>query len=208
MTAKERNPDEEQRLIDGMLSGLESAFDEFADHYIPGVYRFALKQLSGDEELARDLSQAAVCKAIDKLSSFRRDSSLFTWLCACCKNEIRMHFRSESRRPRLVPLEAPELASSRSLQVEGSQEAAVLETEALRLTYSTVHQTLDSLPPRYAKALSWKYLEKVPVVEIAHRLDIGSKAAESLLTRARHAFRKTYEAVQIEDSLSSPGDKP
>jgi DNA-directed RNA polymerase specialized sigma24 family protein len=44
--------------------------------------------------------------------------------------------------------------------------------------------------------LEWKYLDRVPVEEIATRLGLGAKAAESLLTRARQAFRTSYESLQ------------
>jgi DNA-directed RNA polymerase specialized sigma24 family protein len=58
-----------------------------------------------------------------------------------------------------------------------------------------VHAALDLLPPHYARALEWKYVDRLPVAEIAARLRLGAKAAESLLTRARRAFRAGYERL-------------
>lgn len=55
---------------------------------------------------------------------------------------------------------------------------------------------LDHLPPRYSHALEWKYLEDLSVHDIAARLQCTPKAAESLLTRARDAFRDAFAAVQ------------
>jgi DNA-directed RNA polymerase specialized sigma24 family protein len=55
-----------------------------------------------------------------------------------------------------------------------------------------VHATLDHLPAHYGMALEWKYMQELPVDEIAARLGIGYKAAESLLTRAREAFREGF----------------
>jgi DNA-directed RNA polymerase specialized sigma24 family protein len=51
------------------------------------------------------------------------------------------------------------------------------------------------LPDRYGDALKWKYLEELPVEQIAGRLGVGHKAAESLLTRARAAFRDSFSRV-------------
>jgi DNA-directed RNA polymerase specialized sigma24 family protein len=45
-----------------------------------------------------------------------------------------------------------------------------------------VRRTLDQLPARYGDALEWKYVEGLSVKEIAVRLGVGPKAAESLLT--------------------------
>jgi RNA polymerase sigma-70 factor (ECF subfamily) len=182
---------EERTLVERMLGGDERAFDELADGYFPNLYRFALRRLGGDGELARELVQATVCKAIPRLRGFRFESSLFTWLCGCCNNEIRMHFRSRGRHPPTTELDdpgvGPILAAPAS---EGPQQRALRREEA-----QLVHLTLDQLPPRYARALEWMYLERVSVAEIAMRLGIRAKAAESLLTRARAAFRRGYEEL-------------
>jgi RNA polymerase sigma factor (sigma-70 family) len=59
-----------------------------------------------------------------------------------------------------------------------------------------VQLVLDHLPPRYSRALEWKYLEDLSVDDIAIRLQCSPKAAESLLTRARDAFRDAFATVQ------------
>ena len=59
-----------------------------------------------------------------------------------------------------------------------------------------VHAALDALPPRYGRILEWKYLDNLAVKEIANRMNLRPKAAESLLTRARNSFRKTYARLQ------------
>jgi DNA-directed RNA polymerase specialized sigma24 family protein len=41
-----------------------------------------------------------------------------------------------------------------------------------------------------------KYVEGLSVMEIAQRLGVGTKAAESLLTRARTAFRDAYTSAE------------
>ena len=58
-----------------------------------------------------------------------------------------------------------------------------------------VEATLDSLPGRYGEVLEWKYIDGLSVTEIAARLGVGAKAAESLLTRAREAFRDAIKEL-------------
>jgi RNA polymerase sigma-70 factor, ECF subfamily len=178
---------EEKALVERMLAGDEAAMEEFADEYFPGLYRFALSRLGGDTELTREVVQTTVCKALAKLGTFRGEAPLLGWLCACCRNEIRMGFRSKKRQPRVVELEE-DIASDRD-----PPEGALARKEEVR----HVHAVLDLLPPRYARALEWKYVERVSVKEIAERLRVGAKAAESLLTRARQAFREGYEQVSL-----------
>ena len=55
--------------------------------------------------------------------------------------------------------------------------------------------TLDHLPGSYGDVLEWKYLQEMSVAEIAARLGVGYKAAESILTRARVAFREGFSLV-------------
>jgi RNA polymerase sigma-70 factor (ECF subfamily) len=187
---------EEKALVERMLAGDERAMETFGDLYFAPLYRFARARLHGDGELARDIVQTTVCKALGKLDSYRGDGPLLGWLYACCRNELRMHFR----RTRLFPELAlgaeddevdPGLVAGSRLD-EPSPEGRLLERE----TGELVHETLDRLPPHYARALEWKYLERLSVNDIAERLRLGPKAAESLLTRARSAFRNAYDRLR------------
>jgi RNA polymerase sigma-70 factor (ECF subfamily) len=184
----------ERLLVRGLLAGEESAFRELCDVYLPYVYRFARSRLKGDEELAKEMVQATAVKAISKLDGFRGDAALASWLCAICRNEIAGHFRKLGRAPVETGLETDELESL-AAAAHGPFEGA--ERELLRRERAElVHVALDGLPAHYARALEWKYLDGLPVDEIASRLELGLKAAESLLTRARQAFRVGFSRIE------------
>jgi RNA polymerase sigma-70 factor (ECF subfamily) len=189
-----QSPGEERELMDRMQAGEESAFDVFAERYISGLYRFALRRLAGDRELVSDVVQSTVCKVIEKLGSYRAEAPLFTWLCAVCKNEIAAHFRRLERRPREVGLEE-EHAQVDAASALSPPPAGIEERLDLLERRERVHIALDRVPPAYARAVEWRYLEGVPVTEIARRLGTSYKAAESLLSRARNAFRLAYESL-------------
>jgi len=193
----------DRALVERMVAGDERAFEAFADAYIPRLHRFALSRLRQDPELARDIAQATVCKAIAKLDTFRGESALFTWLCAVCRNEIAMHFRRQSSRPHEVELKEnqPELEHL-SIAVP-SPEGPLLREESDDL----VHHTLDRLPTHYADVLEWKYLEDCSVRQIAWRTKLQPKAAESLLTRARNAFRTEYAHVLADRKPRGPASR-
>ena len=177
-----------------MLSGDESAYDEFADAYFAPVYRFAASRLSGDRELTKDIVQTTLCKVMAKLDTFRGDSSLLTWACTVCRNEIAMHFRSARHRVEVAAEDDRALENAAALlpfNPSGPEWSLLREEGALQ-----VHMTLDQLPDNYRSALVWKYVENQSVSAIGERLAIGAKAAESVLTRARGAFRKAYERIQ------------
>lgn len=185
---------EERALVRGLIAGEQQAFESFAEDYIPALYRFVSYRLDHDRELTREVVQATLVKAIAKISTFRGEASLMTWLRACCKTEIAGHFRRGRSRPAEVEWTDEQEAGTSPLNrtPPDGPEAAVLRSEAS----SMVHETLDALPPRYGKILEWKYIDNLPVKEIAIRMRLGPKAAESLLTRARSSFRKTYARLQ------------
>ena len=68
-----------------------------------------------------------------------------------------------------------------SAPLEDEPESQVLRMDLIRL----VQSTLDCLPSHYGDVLEWKYVDGLPLNEIAMRLELGPKAAESLLGRAR-----------------------
>lgn len=188
---------EDLALAGRMLAGDAEAFEGFAERYTRALYRFALSRLAGDRELTREIAQTTMCKALAKLDTYRGDAALFTWLCACCRNEILMHFRGRRSAPDELELEegvepAPGFPAAEPPYSGKSAEVTLLEREAAE----RVHLALDLLPAHYARALEWKYLESLPVRDIAARLGLQPKAAESLLTRARQAFRAAYDGLK------------
>ncbi|MCH5376734.1 MAG: hypothetical protein JJ992_22440, partial [Planctomycetes bacterium] len=58
-----------------------------------------------------------------------------------------------------------------------------------------VRVTLEHLPTRYATALEMKYVSGESVADIARRLELSEKAAESVLSRARVAFKERFRSL-------------
>jgi RNA polymerase sigma-70 factor, ECF subfamily len=187
---------DERELVERMRAGEEAAFDQFFEGHFARLYRFALARLNQDADAAEDIVQVTLCKAVAGLAGYRFESALFTWLCAICRHEIAAFYQRQGLRPAPISLSEDSaevraaldaLASSHGLDPEGRMQ----REEMSRL----IQVTLDALPSSYGDALEWKYLHGLTVKEIAARLDLGVKAAESLLTRAREAFRTGFAAV-------------
>lgn len=199
--------EQDRALVRRLLAGDELAFKEFFDRHFPGIYRFALVRLRGDADAAEEVAQMTMCKAISKLDTYRGEAQLFTWLCTFCRHEISAFCRKFRRFPQPVPLteENPEIRAaldSLAALEDDDPESVAQRNEIGRL----VRVALDHLPQRYGNALEWKYLEGLSVKEIAQRMEIGPKAAESLLTRARNAFRDGFSSLsRPPGQLNGPG---
>lgn len=178
-----------------LVAGDEAEFKRFFDDYFPRLFRFVLPRVRYNDDLAEELVQAALCKAIRHLASFRGEASLFTWLCTFCRHELSHHYRKAGARSEPEPLaeDSPEIrAALESLALQtGADRDPIERAEVVR----QVHAVLDQLPPHYGDSLEWKYTDGLSVKEIAERLGVSPKAAESLLTRARQAFRDAFLAL-------------
>jgi RNA polymerase sigma-70 factor (ECF subfamily) len=178
-----------------VVMGDESASEAFFAEYFPRLYRFACARLRGDEQGAEEVVQATLVRAVRKLHTSRGDAALFPWLCTLCRREIGVWLQHTGRLAEVsltedLPVVRMALDAAATL-AGGDPESEARRGELSRL----VQATLDQLPRRYGQVLEWKYMQELSVDEIAHRLGVGYKAAESLLTRARHAFHDAFAVV-------------
>lgn len=188
--------EDERELVRGMLAGEERAFNAFFGAYFPRVYRFAVPRLGGDVEAAREVVQATLIKAIRSLTGFRGDAALFSWICQICRHQIVDYLRANRRHSQRVVLldDSPEIRAALE-SIEAPQEDEPMHKYSNAETRRLVQSVLDRLPSRYGDVLEWKYLEGRSVEEIGELLGVGHTAAQSLLARARTAFREALETV-------------
>jgi RNA polymerase sigma-70 factor (ECF subfamily) len=179
-----------------LAAGDEREFTRFFDEYYPRIYRFALSRLGRDTDAADELAQRTLCRAARKLHLYRAEASLFTWLCQICRREIHDYLEVRQRDERrfvAIDDDPTVRAALESLptDLQMDPEGQASRADSLRL----VQVVLDYLPAHYGNALEWKYVEGLGVREIASRLELTPLAAESLLARARRAFRDAWLSV-------------
>jgi RNA polymerase sigma-70 factor (ECF subfamily) len=178
-----------------LLAGDEGAFDELFARAFPVLCRFALVRVGGDTALAEELAQATLCRAIDRLEGYRGEAALVTWLCTICRRQIEDHYARRNRRPPILSLVEDEPHVRAALHALSLEASGPEEQLRRREVAERVHAVLGELPRHYAEALTWKYLQDLSVVEIGARLELTAKATESLLTRAREAFRGRFASL-------------
>ena len=179
-----------------ILAGDEAAFRSTFDTYFPRLYRFALARTAGNEDAAQEIVQQTFCKAIERLETYRGEASLYAWFCQVCRNTLIDSARRVGRQGIHITLleETGEIRAI--LDTLSAPSATEPDNQAGRMEILRLIQaTMDALPERYGDVLEWKYIDGLSVDEIAGRLGVGSKAAESTLTRARAAFRRAVEDI-------------
>jgi RNA polymerase sigma-70 factor, ECF subfamily len=203
--------DEDRGLVRQLLSGNEVAFREFFHNYFPRLYRFTLRRVGYDQEVARDAAQATLVRGVRKLHLYRGEASLFTWLCQIARHELAdQHARTARQSAAGARLVAREEDPAVRASLESIPADPTSEPEGIRQREELagiVHAALDYLPQRYAQVLELKYLEDLSVDSIAERLGVTSTAAQSLLARARAAFRDACNSLGQELGSTIGGER-
>ncbi len=166
----------ERGLRDAVLAGDERAWRTWYDEAYGELYRYVLWRCGGLRDRADEVVQDAWLTAVRRVRAFDPAVGPFAaWLRGIAANLLRNHFRREKRRAcHVQPL-------------VGDPVAAHANTDAERIA-----QALSALPEHYEAVLRAKYLDGRSVADIAQERDESPKAVESLLTRARQAFRDVY----------------
>lgn len=185
---------EDRRLAGKVAARDQAAATVFFDSYFARLYRFVALRVER-ADACEDIVQEAMIKAIRHMHSYRGEAALFTWLCQIGRHEISDYYQRHGRK------EAPLVSLDDDPHIRAVLESlSTEEVDAVdRLALEQIVQlTLDYLPDKYGKALEWKYLEGLSVEEIAERFGDGVIAVQSLLARARTAFRAGFSEIHRE----------
>jgi len=169
-----------------------------AEDALQPLYAFCLYRVGRNHDLCEEVVQETLVRAIrdlDRYEPSRAGDNIFPWLTGLARNEIS---RVLGRSRNAVSLEAmwarmdkELLALYAKLELEPFGDELLQREETREL----VNTTMSQLPPHYREALEAKYVGGKSVRDLAALSDISEKAVESLLTRARQAFRVAFLAL-------------
>jgi RNA polymerase sigma-70 factor (ECF subfamily) len=155
------------------------------DRALPQVYGYLLSR-SGDRAVAEDLTAETFFAAVDAV---RRDTPTAVsapWLIGVARHKLVDHWRRRGREEQGLRA------------VSADVEAEVEDPWDVRLDVLTARATLARLGPHHRAALTLRYLDDLPVPEVAKILDRTVHATEALLVRARTAFRRAYTEDEVD----------
>ncbi len=142
-------------------------------------------QKVNDEKDGEELVQDTILSVLDSLPRYKHESSFSTWVVSIAKHELVDYYRR--RKIKTILFSAFPFLEELADMALGPQ-LALEEKEAK----DKILQTFKKLSEGNELVLRLRYMEGLSVNEIAHKLGISYKAAESKLSRARLAFSKAY----------------
>jgi len=180
------------------LAGDADAVRCLAEEALRPLYAFCLYRVGKNQHLCEEVVQETLLRALRDLDHYepaRAGNKIFPWLTGLARNEIHRVLAKERN---TVSLEAMwGRMDQELLGLYARLESEPLADEVLQReeTRELVNATMSQLPPHYREVLEAKYMTGKTVRDLANGWRTTEKAVESLLTRARQAFRVTFLAL-------------
>lgn len=172
-------------MVEEVLLGKKGAATCFYRTYAPKLRRYLNSKLPDGE--VEEILQDTFLSAFDSLPLYRGESSISTWLISIARHEVADFYRKKYVR-RVIEGTSPLFEN---LVSEMFTPEFVWEKKKMEKRFFATYKGLSA---QYQDVLSYRYELSMSVKDIATRMEISFKATESLLFRARIAFRESYEA--------------
>lgn len=155
------------------------SFGEFYDVALPSVYGYLLRRC-GSRPIAEDLTAETFAAAVDAARSHNPPRLSVPWIIGVARHKLVDHWRREARRERNLRALTEQPQDSNEDPWEG-------QIESVR-----ARETLDMLRPHHRAVLTLRYVDDLPVAEVADVMQRSLHATEGLLSRARASFARAY----------------
>lgn len=172
----------------GSSGDLRRGLLELYDAALPEVYGYLLVRCRS-AVIAEDLTSETFLAAADAVERRAVPDLSIAWLVGVARHKLVDHWRRLAREDRLLASVGAELRPDP-------------DPWDVQLDVLTAHRVLEQLGAHHRSALTLRYLDGLPVRQVAEHLDRTEQATETLLVRARHAFRAAYVRDQ-QDGRSS-----
>lgn len=156
------------------------------DEALPVVYGYLVRRCGG-VALAEDLCAQTFLAAVGAVRGHDEPPLSVPWLIGVARHKLVDHWRAQAREERGLAL------------AEAGAGPDHDDPWDARLDALHARQTLGRLGAHHRAALTLRYLDDLPVAEVATHLDRSLHATEGLLVRARRAFRRAYQAEEDGD---------
>jgi RNA polymerase sigma-70 factor (ECF subfamily) len=180
MTVQTQDTDVDFALVERYLAGDMTAFDELMIRYERQIYRVCYRFVENPDD-AKDLAQEVFIKAFEHLPTFRRESSLKTWLYRIAMNHCINHVKKNSR-------EFVEVAETMGSSLPSAH--AEMEEQERR---EHLRRLVKRLPPKQKAILELRIHEQLSYEEIAR---ISGRSVSTIKASVFFALERLRKLVK------------
>ena len=169
--------------------------EELFRDYGSKIYGLALRTGLAPKD-AEDGVQEVFLKVQRRISTFRGEAALSTWLYQVALNTLRDHRRKVVRQTRALDMS---VVSDQAADPTFPTSAPSPEAEASRLERAElVREALDRLPEKFREVLVLRELQGLAYRDIARVLNVKQGTIESRIFRARERMAKELKRMGVE----------
>ena len=128
-------------------------FEQVYQTYFKSVYRY-IRRLSGDEQLAEEITSETFVQVMRSIGSFRGDCDLRVWICQIAKNTYYTHLKKQNRVAALDEEAWLALAAPVEERLDAKEDA------------QRIRALLHTLPEPYKEVFMWRTLGELSFAEI------------------------------------------
>jgi RNA polymerase sigma-70 factor (ECF subfamily) len=158
------------------------------DLALPQVYGYLLRRC-GSRDLAEELTSLTFLAAAGVVHRSDPPPMDVGWLLGVARHKLADHWRARSREQRNL----------RAVATDPTVEEATVDPWDAHLDALRARAVLARLAPQHRAALTLRYVDDLPVPQVADLLGRTVAAAEALLVRARREFRAIYDREEDTD---------
>ena len=177
---------EENKLIDKIIAGDESAFKELYDTFSSRVYNTALGFVQSAED-AEDVTQEIFVSIFRSLESFKRDSTLSTWIYRITVNKSLEHIRSKKRKKRFGIVKSIFQKEEVEEPIEFIHPGIIAENSERG---KIIFRAIEKLTENQKTAFLLNKVENLSYKEISDIMKLSLSSVESLIFRARDNLKR------------------
>ncbi len=163
-------------------------FEQIYRMYFTDVFRY-IRKLSGDEQIAEEITADTFFKAMNAIDRFRGDCDIRVWLCQIAKN---CYYSYLKKKKRMELVEDPELLNLAD-QGENLEEALARNEETLQ-----IQNILHELPDPYKEVFMWRVFAELSFKQIGQIFEKSENWACVTYHRARMMIKNRWEEQQNE----------
>ena len=182
--------DPDADILYGLANGQQDALNQLMIRHLAPMKATAFYML-GDEMMAEDIAQEVFLRAWKQAPNWQAGKAKFsTWLHRVAKNLCYDHLRKKTE---IYADAVPEMADERpeALQTLNSQQHHDVQK-------TRIEEALNTLPKRQHMAIILCHYHNMSQIDAAAIMEIGVRAYESLLARARNNLRNQLQQHKTE----------
>lgn len=170
-----------------------ASFEALMRKYNSRLFRIA-RSILKEDAAAEDALQEAYVQAYRKLSEFRGDAEVSTWLTRIVINQSLMQVRKRKRERTVVPFgNRASALDDREVDVIDARAESPSDLAQRGEIRGIIERRIDELPLAFRTVFVMREVEEMTVLETAEALGIPEATVRTRLFRARALLREKLE---------------